>query len=155
MQPGLFYWPDRVACLVVDADHLLRVSILSPPDVSLLEGCRPITEGDDQSIVDLVFGQHRPHQRCFAVVPDPSDEPHLRPESTHHGCDIGRATVPVLAVIGSQEGHGSFLADPFGVPPDVAIQDQVANHHDARTAQFLDPPNQIMRHVDCLLAWCR
>jgi hypothetical protein len=59
----------------------------------------------------------------------------------------------VLAVIGSQERDGSFLADPFGVPPDVAVQDQIANHHDARTAQFFNPPNQIVRHAAVLLAW--
>ena len=146
VQTGFDHRRDRVARLVVDADHLLRMPVLRPADVSFLESGRPVVQGDDPPVVDLVFAQHPAHQGGFGVVADSADQPHLRLQRPQHGRHARRAAEPMLALVGAQERNRSFLADPFGIAPDVAVENQVAHDHDTRTAQAFHAPNQVMRH---------
>ncbi len=53
----------------------------------------------------------------------------------------------MLALIGPQERDGGFLADSLGKPPDVTVEDQVADDHNARMAEPLEPPDQVMPHA--------
>ena len=69
------------------------------------------------------------------------------PKRTQHRGDAGRPAEPVLAMIGPQERHRRFLADPLGESPDVSVEDQVANDHDARVAEPLEPSNQVVPHA--------
>ena len=97
-----------------------------------------------------MLGKQPAHEGRFRVVADSSDQPNLGPERPQHGRHTRSPTQPVLTLVGSQERNGSLLADPFGVPPDVAIQDQVTHDHHARAPQLLHAPNQIVRHAGIL-----
>src|SRR5262245_38912055 len=47
---------------------------------------------------------------------------------------------------GTEQNHRGFLADAFGVAPDVAIEDQIAEHQHSRAAEILDDVDQIVVH---------
>ena len=53
------------------------------------------------------------------------------PSAREHRGDARRAAEPVLAVVGPEQGDRRLLADPLGVAPDVAVEDQVADDEDA------------------------
>jgi hypothetical protein len=85
------------------------------------------------------------------VMSDTADQPDLGAECPQHCGDTGGSAEPVLAMIGTQKWNRRFLADPFGEPPDIAVEDQIAHDRDSRATQILHALNQIIRHVGVLV----
>ncbi len=132
MQTRFEHGWHRVALFIVNADHLLRVAVLRPADVAFLERGWPVVEGQHQAVVDPLHRQHPPNQVGFGIAANAAGECDLRTQCPQHGCDAGSAAQAMLALIGPQERHGGFLADSIGKAPDVTVEDQVADDHDAR-----------------------
>ncbi len=146
-QLGLDGERQRVAGLVVDPDHLLRVAVLRPADVPLLERGRPVVEGDHVGMVDRQVVEDLPDMPRLGVAADPADQADLRPEGREHRRHARRPAEAVLAGVGPEQGDGRLLADPLGVAPDVAVQDQVADDQQPGTAQRFDATDQIKGHA--------
>jgi hypothetical protein len=53
----------------------------------------------------------------------------------------------MLALVGPEQGDRRLLTDPLGVPPNVAVEDQVADHEDAGLAQGRDASDQVVSHA--------
>ena len=147
VQPGDGGGRNRVARLVIHPDHLLGVPILRPADIALLERGRPIVQRQDQPVVDPLLRQasatsvapRRPDRLLLPSEPAPPARAASSPRWPPRPADA-RAGRP-------QERNRRFLADPFGETPDVPVQHQVADDHDPRAAQPLQPPYQIRRHA--------
>ena len=55
---------------------------------------------------------------------------------------------PVLASASARSKRDRrLLADPLGVAPDVAVEDQVADDEQSRLPQRLDPPDEVESHA--------
>ncbi len=121
--------------------------VLSAADVSFLEGGRPIVQRDDHPVVDLMLGQDPAHEFRFGIPSHGADQANLPAQCPQHRRHARRPAQPVLPLIGSQQRHRRFLADPFGIAPDVAVQDQITDDHDPRLAQVLHATDQVMSHA--------
>ena len=108
------------------------------------------SRASDEAVVDPLVGQQLADEARLGVAADAADQPDLGPEGAQHRGDARRAAEPVLAVVGPQERDRRFLADPLGVAPDVAVEDQVADDQDAGVAERLDASDQVVRHARVL-----
>ena len=77
------------AIFVIDADHLLRMAVLGPADVSLLDGADAGDVGDDRFMIDAVIGQHLADAAAVVVIADDAGEHYLGAEGAEHGGDAG------------------------------------------------------------------
>ena len=139
---------DRVAGLVVDPDHLLRVPVLGPADVPLLERRRPVVERRSPSgRRSPASASSRRTRSASASLPTPPIRRTSAPRA--------RSIVATLAAPPSRcsrwsarsKRHRRFLADPLGVAPDVAVEDQVADDEDAGVPQRRDASDQVVGHA--------
>ena len=71
------------------------------------------------------------------VVADDAGQRHVGLEPAEHVGHVGRSAETCLAAFFAQQDDGRFLADPLGVSPGVAVEDQVAQHEHPRPAEFL------------------
>lgn len=76
---------DGPAFLVVDPDHLLRVTIRCPADVAFLERGGSIIEGDHELLIDLKLFQESADQVCFWILADDAHERDGCFEGAQHG----------------------------------------------------------------------
>ncbi len=127
------------------------MAVLGPADVPLLEGCGAVVQRNDEAVVDPGLIKHVANLFGLQINTDATDQPDLGPECPEHRRHAGRATEPVLTAVSPQERYGGLLADPLGVPPDVTVEDQVANDEDAGMPERLDAADQVVGHAAVLL----
>ena len=137
---------QRLAFLVIDADHLLRMAVLGPADVAFLDRAGPVGVDQDRLVVDAVIEQHLADAAAVGVGADDAGQGRLGAEGAEHGGDAAGAAEPLLAPVGVQQDDRRFLADALGVAPDVAVEHQVADDQHARLAQLLHQVDQVGGH---------
>ena len=134
------------AILIIDANHLLRMPVLSPADVSFLDRAGPARIGDDARVVDVQIGENPANACAVGVVADNAGQGHPGAEGAQHGGHAAGPAEPFLAPIGPEENDGRFLADAFGVAPDVAIEHEIADDQHAWLAEALHQIDQFRGH---------
>ena len=88
-------------------------------------------------MIDGEIGEHLANAARVVIVADDAGEHDLGAQGTQHGGNTGGSAEAFFAALGAQQNHGRFLADAFGVAPDVAVEHGVADDEDARGAEVL------------------
>jgi hypothetical protein len=103
-------------------------------------------------LVDSGGVQEAADQGRLVIASQGTDQGDLGTKGAEHCGHAGRAAESVLAMVGPEQGDGGFLADPFGVAPDVAVEDQVADDQNPRLSEFLNAADQIVSHRAAVLS---
>src|SRR5262249_3797844 len=140
----------RLACLEINAQHLLWVFVLSPADVSLLHRRWPAFINLDARVIHVKTVEDLADAHAIRVRADHADQAHVGLQSAEHCSNAARAAEAFFPLIGTEQYHGRFLADPLSVSPDVAVEHDVADDQDTRAAETLHEFNQFGGHGSSL-----
>src|SRR5262249_33285947 len=126
--------------------HLLRVPVLGAPHVPLFHCRRPTLIDRHPGLIDVQAVQDLSHADAVRVGADDADQADVDLQSAEHGGDAAGAAESLFLLVGPQQDDRRFLADAFGVPPDVAVEHDVADDQDARSAETLNEFDQVGGH---------
>jgi hypothetical protein len=92
-------------------------------------------------MVDAQVGEHLPNAATVGIRADHAGQRHAPTERAQHRRHATRSAEPFLALLRAQQDDRRFLADAFGVAPDVPIQHEIADNQYARLAKVLHEIN--------------
>ena len=137
---------NRRADFAIDPQHLMRMPMLRPAEVALLQRGRPVRIADHARAIDALAFEFQPHQSAFEIRADHAGHRHLRIQSAKQVGDVRRPAEPDFLPVFAEQNHRGFLADAFGIAPHVAVEDQIPDHQNPGPAQVLNNVNQMVRH---------
>ena len=124
--------------------------MVGPAEEPLLHRCRPARVGDQPAGPDAGRFQFAPAAPAVRVVPDDPGDHGVRPEPGEHVGDVGGPAQPDLPFRLAEQDDGGLLRDPFGLAPDVAVEDHVPDDQHLGAAEAADGGGEIsgeVRHV--------
>ena len=133
-QAGFQILLQRIAHFAVDAQDLMRMAALGLADEAFLDRRGP--RGVDQQTlrIDGHIAKQLPHRIAVAVIADDTGVGHFGPQAAEHVAHVARSAQANLAMVDSQHDHRRFLADPIGIAPGIAIENDVSEHQHAGPA---------------------
>src|SRR5262249_35706966 len=100
--------------------------MLGPADVALFDRRRPTFVGDDAFMIYVQARQQGANTCGIRIGPNDADKKHACAKGAQHGSDAAGAAQTLLAFVGMKKNYRSFLANAGGIPPDVAIEHDIA-----------------------------
>ena len=127
--------------------------MLGSPHEANFAGRWSITVFNQGRAIDAETSQIFGHNFSVSVRADNAGVCDLCVEAPQHVGDIGSSTQSSLLAVFAQQDDRSFLADSFGIAPDVAVKDQIADDQDSRCSQPLHFVDEFKCHEFAILGW--
>ncbi len=121
---------DRFARLTIDSQHLMRMPMLCATDESLFGRGGTGRVGEQTLRANAGRLEQFPHVLPVAIRADDAGDRRFGVETAKHVGDVGRSAEPNLLPLFAKQDDRRFLADAFGVAPDVAVRDGSAGISD-------------------------
>ena len=88
-------------------------------------------DGDHEAVLQPGHGQLLPDGRAVGVVAHGADQEAARAERRHVGGHVGGAAERGVALAHGHDRDRRLRAQPLGLADEVAVEHDVADHHDA------------------------
>ena len=91
--------------------------------------------GKQQTGIDSLGGEGPVNLHPIRILADHRRQAGAGPQTSDHVGDIGGSPQSAFVLVRTQENDRRFLANPFGVAPEIAVENRVPQHEGGGVAE--------------------